>query len=452
MKKTVIMFLFIIMMTAFIYAQYVNVDFEEGGIGSDWEWTVGENGDNPPLEFIDNPVSGGINTTPKVAQFIARDSGQDWALCFTDNVGDFTFSSANTTFKIMIHKPVISNIGIKFEGTSQAAEILIPNSVTDQWEEIIFDFSAFSGNSYNRLVIIPDFAPRTQDNTIYFDNIQLPDGDYNPPTEPEIAAPTPEVPEDDVVSLYSNAYIDVPVDTWSAEWDQADVIDMQIEGNDTKLYTNLVFAGIEFTSQTIDASAVTNFYMDLWTPDDTSSPSVFKVKLVDFGADGVWGGGDDVEDELIFDENTMDSEVWISLDIPLSNFAGLITTGHLAQLIISGDPNTVYVDNIYFYDDDSGISEDNSNPLNSHYILGGNYPNPFNSVTTISYTLTKPGNVSLSIYDVKGRLVETLVEGNRIQDSYQETWDASNIASGIYFYRLSVDNKGIDTKRMILLK
>jgi len=169
------------------------------------------------------------------------------------------------------------------------------------------------------------------------------------PSTPDAAAPTPTIPAENVISLFSNAYTNVPVDTWSADWDQADLEEIQIEGNDTKLYTNLVFAGIEFTSQTIDATSMTNFYLDVWTPDNTSAPSVFKVKLVDFGADGAWGGGDDVEHELTFDEDTMDSETWVSLDIPLSDFTNLTTTGHLAQLIISGDPNTVYIDNVFFY-------------------------------------------------------------------------------------------------------
>jgi hypothetical protein len=91
--------------------------------------------------------------------------------------------------------------------------------------------------------------------------------------------------------------------------------------------------------------------MDVWTPDDTSAPSEFKVKLVDFGTDGSWGGGDDVEHELIFGEATLNTESWVSLDIPLTDFINLTTSGHLAQLIISGTPNTVYVDNVYFYTD-----------------------------------------------------------------------------------------------------
>jgi len=167
--------------------------------------------------------------------------------------------------------------------------------------------------------------------------------------EPTTAAPVPTEPEENVISLFSNVYSNVTVDTWSAVWDQADVTDVQVAGDDVKLYTNLNYAGIEFTSQTIDGSSMDNFHLDVWTPDITSVPSVFKVKLVDFGANGTYGGGDDLEHEIIFDSNTMDTGTWISLDIPMSDFTNLTTVEHLAQLLISGDPNTIYVDNIYFY-------------------------------------------------------------------------------------------------------
>ncbi|MBD3258026.1 family 16 glycosylhydrolase, partial [candidate division GN15 bacterium] len=176
----------------------------------------------------------------------------------------------------------------------------------------------------------------------------------SPADAPAVAAPVPSEAPASVISLYSDAYSDHPVDTWSADWDQADVDDYVIGNDSTKEYTNLAFAGIEFGTTTIDASAMTRFHMNVWTPDPTASPAVFKVKLVDFGANGVFGGGDDVEHEVIFGESTMDTETWVSLDIPLTDFVGLTTTEHIAQLIISGDPNTVYVDNIYFYN--SGVA------------------------------------------------------------------------------------------------
>lgn len=177
---------------------------------------------------------------------------------------------------------------------------------------------------------------------------------------PPMPAPTPTVPAADVlrfafhrvtlprvISLFSNAYVNVPVDTWSAPWDVADVADVRIAGNDTKVYTGLGYAGIEFTSPTIDATAMTHFHIDVWV----SVGAMFKVKLVDFGADGAYGGGDDREQELTFNSGTTPAMVpgtWSSLDLPLSSFTNLTTRGHLAQLILSG-ASTVFVDNVYFH-------------------------------------------------------------------------------------------------------
>jgi hypothetical protein len=172
----------------------------------------------------------------------------------------------------------------------------------------------------------------------------------NATAPPATAAPTPTVPAADVISLFSNAYSGVPVDTWSANWDQADVLDARVAGSDVKVYTSLIFAGIEFTNPTVDATAMTHYHMDIWIPSGT----FFRVKLVDFGANGIYDGPgtDDREHELTFSAASMPPLVtmtWVSLDVPLASFVNLTTRGHLAQLILSGDPRTVYVDNVYFH-------------------------------------------------------------------------------------------------------
>jgi hypothetical protein len=171
---------------------------------------------------------------------------------------------------------------------------------------------------------------------------------------PTSAAPTPTYAAGNVISLFSNAYTNVTVNTWSADWDQADVADVQVAGNATKVYTNLDYAGIEFTSAQVNATTMTNFRMDIWTPDASAAPAEFKVKLVDFGADGAFGGGDDREHELIFTATStpaLTTGSWLTLDIPLSAFTGLTTRANLAQLIISGQGgiDTVFIDNILFY-------------------------------------------------------------------------------------------------------
>jgi hypothetical protein len=172
-----------------------------------------------------------------------------------------------------------------------------------------------------------------------------------PAIGPAGPAPVPTVSPDSVISLFSNAYTNVPVDTWNTRWQfsTAEDFDLQIAGDDVKRYRDLNFVGIEFTSQLINATAMTHFHLDIWTPDPTELPKAFKVLLVDFGANGTFGGGDDTSHELSFTRPTLVSEQWVSLDIPLSNFVGLVNRAHLAQLVLSGDVPNLYLDNVYFY-------------------------------------------------------------------------------------------------------
>ena len=88
-------------------------------------------------------------------------------------------------------------------------------------------------------------------------------------TTPVAPAPAPAVPPDDVISLFSAAYNDVPVGSWSADPDVADVDDAQAGGDDVKHYTNLRVATIDLRTAPIDAGAMTHLHIDIWTPDET---------------------------------------------------------------------------------------------------------------------------------------------------------------------------------------
>jgi hypothetical protein len=146
--------------------------------------------------------------------------------------------------------------------------------------------------------------------------------------------------------MFSEAYTNVAVDTWRTSWSSATLTDLNINGNATKKYSALDFVGIETTTTPINATAMTHFHTDVWSSDFTD----FKVKLVDLGANGVFGGGDDVEHEITIPSPAKGS--WVSLDIPLSSFTGLTTRAHIGQLIYVGTPsgtNTVYIDNVYFH-------------------------------------------------------------------------------------------------------
>jgi len=354
--KTTLFTSVMLFVSSMSFAQNAPVDFEAGGNGAAWTWTPFENDDNPPVEIIANPDASGNNQSATVAKFTARLAGQPYAGCETNSgadLGPFVLDASNSTIKIMVWKSVISDVGIKLAsptGWSQG-ELKVANTLTNQWEELTFNFSSFlnppgSEGQLSQIIVFPDFnGARTSDNIVFFDNITFNASSVTNDT-PLTAAPTPTEDAADVISMFSNAYTNVNVDTWRTVWSNAILEDILIVGNDTKKYSNLDFVGIETTTNTLDITNMTTLHLDVWS----SNFTFFGVKLVDFGADGAFAGGDDVEHQVNF--NAPVQGEWVSLDIPLSQFSGLVTKEHIGQYIFVGQPtgaSTVFVDNMYFY-------------------------------------------------------------------------------------------------------
>ncbi len=87
----------------------------------------------------------------------------------------------------------------------------------------------------------------------------------------------------------------------------------------------------------------------------------------------------------------------------------------------------------------------------NNYSLSQNYPNPFNPSTTISFSIPSRSFVSLKVFDIIGREVATLASGELSAGTYTRQWNASNMSSGIYFYRLQA-GKVIETKKLVLIR
>ncbi|HEX2786315.1 MAG TPA: T9SS type A sorting domain-containing protein [Ignavibacteria bacterium] len=110
------------------------------------------------------------------------------------------------------------------------------------------------------------------------------------------------------------------------------------------------------------------------------------------------------------------------------------------------------IDNIVYGDTNSSSTNiTNISNIAHDYQLSQNFPNPFNPSTKIKFQIPKSSFVSLKIYDLIGREVETLVSENLNTGEYQVQWNASNFPSGVYFYKLQTDNL-TETKKMLLVK
>jgi len=150
---------------------------------------------------------------------------------------------------------------------------------------------------------------------------------------------------------------------------------------------------------------------------------------------------DDVYEEVMF---TGDLNTWLTHNMNIELQSGTNT------IMIEGlcgwmdfDYIEIRGQNLVTVDDDARIVYS--------YELEQNYPNPFNPLTTIRYSITESVHVTLTVYDITGRRITTLVDDTQQAGIHSIVFDAQNIASGIYFYRLRT-GEFIDTRKMMYIK
>jgi hypothetical protein len=156
-----------------------------------------------------------------------------------------------------------------------------------------------------------------------------------------------------VIALYNsaNTYPNRPVATWGTSWSNDGagpfLTTPTIAGTTSvvKKYTTMQYVGVDFSGTRIDASLMTTLHVDLWTP----NASQFGVKLVGWD-NGVQGA----EAQVLFGSRTIKPYGWISLEIPLSRFAGVNLASLGLLLWLDNQPNptekgTFFIDNVYFH-------------------------------------------------------------------------------------------------------
>ena len=259
--------------------------------------------------------------------------------------------------------------------------------------------------------------------TVYFDNWYFYKQSTSTVTAPTDAPATPSFAETDVISIFSDAYTDLAA-TWNPGWGQTTVLeDEAIAGNAVKKYSTFTFTGIEPSAGTVDATAMTHINFDYWTSDATE----LKMKLVDYNGDGTWGT-DNTEVEVV---KSVSTGAWGTISIPFSEFTAINTAinfNDIGQLVLSatGATNPVYIDNIYF---------SNASALSTTSFLITDlsfYPNPTKNSLTIS---SKNSIDNAQIFNVLGKKVIDIT----INKS-SKTIDVSNLASGIYLLKYSINN------------
>ena len=134
------------------------------------------------------------------------------------------------------------------------------------------------------------------------------------------------------------------------------------------------------------------------------------------------------------------------------NYVGNTVDGNSST---SGDDPTEAMEKVVIKSSGTGVNG-NFAAVVDQFHLYQNHPNPFNPTTTIRYNLSKSTNVSLKVYNLAGQEVATLVNSNQPAGENSVIWDARNnsgnlVSSGVYLYRLQIDNN-VQSKKLTLLR
>lgn len=162
-------------------------------------------------------------------------------------------------------------------------------------------------------------------------------------------APTPTRDPSNVISLFSEAYNNVPVDFFNGywqPWQTTESADFEINGDNILYYTNFNFVGTQFQNPTVDASGMSHLHLNMLIPGEVPSNLDFLISIINFG------GPDGVEDErqqVFFKASDFVANEWSTLEIPLAlgnkNKIGLL----IYENVNGSSLSSFQLDNIYFY-------------------------------------------------------------------------------------------------------
>jgi hypothetical protein len=168
-----------------------------------------------------------------------------------------------------------------------------------------------------------------------------------------VPAPAPTRDVANVISVFSDSYPNIKVDYYNGYWapfQTTQSADFTVNNDHVLNYTNFNFVGIQVTNPTVSIASKSFLHADIYIPGTLNSGASFQIQVVDFGANGSPGGGDDAVGSVTYTAPTLVGGSWVSLDIPFSSLTGLTSKGHFGQIIFVGNNiSNFFADNIYFW-------------------------------------------------------------------------------------------------------
>lgn len=201
------------------------------------------------------------------------------------------------------------------------------------------------------------------------------------------AAPTPMHPAANVISIFSDAYTNVPVDFFNGYWQPYQTTEsatITINNDNILDYTSFNFVGNQFNTPSINASDMAFIHFDVFVPAGTLSPQL-KITLKDFGNDNADGGDDDTLLEQTFGPSQLVAGQWNSLEMSLSSFT---PKNRFAQIIYEnlGSPlSAFYLDNVYLYKQDTAPSTAAPTPSQPAADVISIFSDTYTNITGVNY-------------------------------------------------------------------
>ncbi|GAA3656280.1 T9SS type A sorting domain-containing protein [Flavivirga jejuensis] len=481
MKKITLL---LILLTASLgYAQSSPINFES-------DVTTGVNWIDAGVDVaIEDDATPTAPANGKVGRLLTKAGGQPWQeahLTMTTSAIDLTTATGGAkTVSVDVYSTTGNDFLLKvIDGISGAGASEVPAAHNGTgWETLEFNFNnatvgGVPNGEYKTFAFFPLYdisgglpggfigmennSPVTTtfiDNVTFVEGTSLPiescdDGIKNQDeddidcggvcsacTEPAVPPTTaPNAPPArlaaDVISIYGDAY-GTPIGVANVPWDDSDFTVENIASNDVLKIDFGNFLGMSLGAS-VDASAMTHFHMDFWISDAFVAGQVFNPKWSNHA-----GGGVETDAfELTVAIGPTDVQTWVSIDVPLTNFANVKGSGVTARaelleflLTVSGTLDVGYLDNIYLHKNTSLSAEEND------IARFKTYPNPTQDSWTVE---TKNESISsIRVFDILGKNVLSVTPNKS-----KATVDGSSLKSGLYFAQIKTAN-GISSLKLV---
>jgi|GEM_PF-3723893 len=349
--------------------------------------------------------------------------------------------SIRDTIHVSVYAPaegVIVRLNVFEQGNpDNTFSAAAPTTKANAWDTLSFDLSLAEDGVYNMFSLHPDFGGETAGDVWYFDDVNN--------------VRTSVTYEDGILLDFDEN------PNYTFFWDcdggfaEYEVVENPIkEGINTSDHVGMFYTSV----CAWEGAATAEKYVPFQFTDEEDG-TVFSVKVLAPAPDATFmfkieKFEDNTANPIEVQAKTTTTD-WEELTF---DFTGA-ESGFYGRIALFPDFGTSiediwYFDDVRFHGQPTDVDEE---PIKvfDYQLKASNYPNPFNPKTTITYSLPRDSHVELTVFDMQGREIETLVNGRRVKGDYSVLFDGSQYATGLYLYKLETESNTL-TKKMLLVK